>query len=91
MTTILKKAFFNKRIEPRYPCSGLVYFIYRKRLNEARLENYSRSGLCIQTNLFFRKGETITLSLPPSKYKHHKRKAKIVWNYAESCGVQFCD
>ena len=91
MTTILKKPFFNKRIEPRYPYSGLIYFVYRKSLNEARLENWSRSGLCMQTNRFFRKGETITLSLPPSKYEHHKRKAKIIWKNAQSCGVQFCD
>jgi hypothetical protein len=45
----------------------------------------------MQTNRFFRKGETITLSLPPSKYEHHKRKAKIIWKNAQSCGVQFCD
>jgi len=91
MTTVLKKTFFNKRIEPRYPYSGLIYFVYRKSLNEARLENWSRSGLCMQTNRYFRKGEIITLSLPPSKYKLHKRKAKIVWKNAQSCGVQFCD
>lgn len=91
MTISSKQTFFNKRIEPRYAYSGFIFFIYRKSLNEARLENWSRSGLCMKTNRYFRQGEVITLSLPPSKYKNHKRKAKIIWNNAESYGVQFCD
>lgn len=86
-----KKPFFNKRLKPRYPGSGLVYFIYQHSLNEARLENWSRSGLCMRTGRYLRQGEMITLSLPPSKYKNDKRKAKIVWKKAEFCGVQFCD
>ncbi|UCD78752.1 MAG: PilZ domain-containing protein [Desulfobacterales bacterium] len=91
MTISSKKSFFNKRIEPRFPYSGFVFFIYKKSLNEARLENWSRSGLCMKTKRYFRQGEMITLSLPPSKYRDHKRQARIVWKNAESCGVQFCD
>jgi hypothetical protein len=91
MTISSKKSFFNKRMEPRFPYTGFVFFVYQKVLNKARLENWSRSGLCMRTNGYFRRGETVTLSLPRSKYKNHKRKAKIVWKNAERCGVEFCD
>jgi len=91
MTSASKKPFFNKRREPRYPYSGIVVFAYKKNLNEGILTNWSRSGLCMKTNRFFRTGEVITLSLPPSKYKNKNRKAKIVWKKADACGVQFCD
>jgi hypothetical protein len=83
--------FFNQRKEPRHPYSGLVLFVYKKNLNEGILKNWSRSGLCMITQRFFRKGEVITLSLPPSKYKNNNRKARIVWKKADGCGVQFCD
>jgi len=91
MTNSENKSFFNKRIEPRYSYVGFVFFVYQKSLNEARLENWSRSGLCMKTKKYFHKGEMITLSLPPSKYKDHTRKAKVVWKNSECCGVQFCD
>ena len=86
-----KKPFINKRREPRHPYSGTVLFVYKKDLNEGKLENWSRSGLCMKTKRFFRKGEVITVSLPTSKYKKNKRKAKIIWEKVEECGVQFCD
>ncbi len=91
MTTSLKKSFFNQRKEPRYPYSGPVLFVYKKNLNEGKLKNWSRSGLCMKTNRFFRNGEMITVSLPTSKYKNNNRKAQIVWKNADRCGVQFCD
>jgi len=91
MTSASKKPFFNKRREPRYPYSGIVVFVYKKNLNEGILTNWSRSGLCMKTNRFFRTGEVITLSLPPSKYKNNNRQARIVWKKADACGVQFCD
>ena len=78
-------------MEPRYPYSGIVFFVYQKSLNKGRLENWSRSGLCMRTTGFFRRGQTLTMSLPRSRYKNHTRKAKIVWRNAERYGVQFCD
>jgi len=80
MTIFSQKAFFNKRKEPRYPNSGPVLFVYKKSLNEARLYNWSRSGLCLKTKRFFRKG---TVSLPPSKFKNKYRRAIIVWVLAD--------
>ena len=91
MTGSSKKTFFNKRREPRHPYSGSIVFVYKKNLNEGELKNWSRSGLCMITKRFFRKGEMITVSLPPSKYKDNNRKARIVWKKADGCGVQFCD
>jgi hypothetical protein len=91
MTISSKKLFLNKRKEPRYPYSGQVLFVYKKSLNEARLSNWSRSGLCLKTKRFFSKGAVITVSLPPSKFRDKYRRAIIVWRSAESCGVQFCD
>jgi len=86
-----KKPFLNKRREPRFDYSGLVFFVYEEDINEATLENWSRSGLCFKTNKVFCNGEVITVSLPPSKYKINNRKAKIVWKTEDGCGVQFCD
>jgi len=91
MTVSSAKIFFNKRKEPRYPYFGSVLFVYKKSLNEARLYNWSRSGLCLKTKRFFRKGEIITVSLPPSKFKDKNRHAIIIWGNAELCGAQFCD
>jgi len=91
MTSDLKKPFLNKRREPRYPYSGRVLFAYKRNLNEGKLENWSRSGLCMKTKRFFRRGEVITVALPPAKYKKNNRKAKIIWKRADGCGVQFCD
>jgi hypothetical protein len=91
MTINTKKPFFNKRREPRHPYSGRVLFVYKRNLNEGKLENWSRSGLCMKTKRFFRTGEMITVSLPPAKYKSSNRKAKIVWKKADDCGLQFCD
>jgi hypothetical protein len=45
----------------------------------------------MKTKSFLRKGEVITVSLPTSKYKDNSRKAMIVWNMEDGCGVQFCD
>jgi hypothetical protein len=91
MTSASKQPFLNKRREPRHPFSGVILFVYKKNLNEGKLINWSRSGLCMQTNRFFRKGEVITISLPPSIYKNNNRRARIVWKKADGCGVQFCD
>jgi hypothetical protein len=91
MTSDSKIPFFNKRREPRHPYSGRVLFVYKRNLNEGKLENWSRSGLCMKTKRIFRTGEMITVSLPPSKYKTSNRKAKIVWRKADGCGVQFCE
>jgi hypothetical protein len=91
MRSASKNPFFNKRGEPRHPYSGLVSFVYKKHLNEGTLKNWSRSGLCMKTKRFLRKGEVITVSLPTSKYKNNNRNARIVWKKADGCGVQFCD
>jgi len=91
MTREPKRPFFNQRREPRHPYSGRVLFVYKKNLNEGHLENWSRSGLCMKTKRFFRTGEMITVSLPPSKYRNSNRKAQIVWRKADGCGVRFCD
>jgi hypothetical protein len=91
MRSTSRNPFFNKRGEPRHPYSGFVSFVYKKKLNEGSLKNWSRSGLCMKTTRFFRKGDVITVSLPTSKYKNNNRKARIVWNKADGCGLQFCD
>lgn len=91
MTINSNKPFFNKRGEPRQPYSGIILFVYKKSLNEGKIKNWSRSGLCMKTKRIFFKGEVITVSLPPSKYKNNNRKARIVWKKADGCGVQFCD
>ncbi len=91
MISTSNEPFFNKRKEPRYPYSGPVLFVYKKKLNEGKMRNWSRSGLCMQTKRFFGKDDVITISLPPSKYKNNNRKARVVWKKADGCGVQFCD
>ena len=88
MTTSSAKLFLNKRKEPRNSYSGLISFIYRKNLYTGRLINYSPSGLFIESDSLFVKGENITLTLPPSKYKNYKQKGRIIWKNDDGCGVQ---
>jgi len=88
MTNSSAKLFLNKRKEPRNSYSGLISFIYRKNLYTGRLINYSSSGLFIESDSLFVKGENITLTLPASKYKNYKQKGRIIWKNDDGCGVQ---
>ncbi len=91
MTAISTNPFFNQRKEPRFSCVGSVVFVYKKNLDKGKLQNWSRSGLCMKTNRFFRIGEEITVSLPQSKFKINNRKAKIIWKKSDGCGLKFSD
>ena len=88
MTTSSANPFLNKRKEPRNSYTGLISFVYKKQLYPGQLKNYSLSGLFIKADILFFKGEKITVTLPASKYKNHKRKGRIVWKNDEGCGVQ---
>lgn len=82
------KVFANQRKEPRNPYSGSISFIYKKNLYPGELVNYSQSGLFLKSAIFFDKGQSITVTLPTSKYKVQKQKGRIVWCNATGCGVQ---
>ncbi|UCE51199.1 MAG: PilZ domain-containing protein [Desulfobacterales bacterium] len=91
MVTSSEKLFVNKRKEPRQSYSGEIFFAYKKHLYKGKLKNLSPSGLFIQADSIFIKGEMITVSLPVSKYKNNKQRGRIVWNNTKGCGVQLCE
>jgi len=85
-----KKLFVNRRKEPRQSYSGDIFFAYKKHLYKGTLINFSPSGLYIQADRIFIKGEMITVSLPVSKYKNNKQRGRIVWNNSKGFGVRLC-
>jgi hypothetical protein len=62
--------------------------VYKKNLYPGELVNYSQSGLFLKSAIFFDKDEVITVTLPASKYRTPKQKARIVWCNRQGCGVQ---
>ena len=91
MTSSSEKLFVNKRKEPRKPYSGLIYFVYKKKLYPGKLRYYSPSGLFIKAENFFVECEMITVTLPALKYKNHRKRDRIVWKNTEGCGVQLSE
>ena len=74
MTTPSAKLFFNKRKEPRNYYSGLISFVYRKKLYPGQLINYSASGLFIESDSLFVEGDMITVTMRDEKSNISKKK-----------------
>jgi hypothetical protein len=89
MATRSDKLFSNTRKVPRHPFSGLVSFVYKKKLYPGKLKNYSADGMFIIADNFFIEGEMITIALSLSDHKSDLREGRIIWRNAEGCGVQF--
>jgi hypothetical protein len=78
----------EKRIAPRKPYSGSIFFTSEDGLNEGRLKNFSKYGLYIETKAWLSVGEIITVALPHLNSKGIKCKGQIMWRNSQGCGVE---
>ena len=82
------KNCFDKRIHPRNPYSGHIYFATKTQLFEGVLKNFSRHGLFIKTPEILSIGEFITVALPYVDDKEGKVLGQILWQNPEGYGVE---
>jgi hypothetical protein len=89
MKVFNRKAKMDKRIYPRKPYSGNIFFVTKNGFNEGRLKNLSRSGLFIKSKARLQVGEIITMALPFLKGKNDKCKGQIMRTEKEGLGIEF--
>jgi hypothetical protein len=82
------KTNFEKRIHPRSPYSGHIFFSTESQLFEGALENFSQHGLFIKTSEILTIGEVITVALPYRDKKHGKVLGQILWQNREGYGIE---
>ena len=78
----------EKRIDPRIPYSGHIFFTTKRGFYEGELKNYSKNGLFIKTHENLTLGEFITVALPYVEDKQIKFQAQIIWRNHEGYGVE---
>jgi hypothetical protein len=78
----------NKRIDPRIPYSGNIFFSTSNGFFEGELTNYSRYGLFIKTQENLTLGEIITVALPYVENKQIKFQAQILRGNNEGYGLE---
>ena len=83
-----RKAKMDKRVYPRKPYSGSVFFVAKNGFNEGRLKDFSRSGLFIGSKARLSVGDIITLALPFLKGKKVKCKGQIMRRNKEGFGIE---
>ena len=88
MNNVQRTAVVEKRIEPRKPYSGHIFFVTKDGLYEGSLKNYSRHGLFIATRVLLPVGELLAIALPYLDVKASKRKGQILWSSKEGFGVE---
>jgi len=88
MHIVNKKNSLDKRIKPRRPYSGNIFFTTKNGFNEGRLKNFSHHGLFIATTACLSVGEILTIALPHLNGKNIKCKGHIIWRNREGCGVE---
>jgi hypothetical protein len=74
----------DRRCEPRRNYSGFIFFAAHNRVSEGILQNFSRSGLFILSEIRVEIGDCITIALP---YTDDKRSGRIVWRNPDGFGV----
>ncbi len=84
-----RKAKMDKRVYPRKPYSGSVFFVAKNGFNEGRLKDLSRSGLFINSKARLRIGEIITMALPFLKGKNDKCKGQIMRRDNQGFAIEF--
>jgi len=88
MKMVNQKNSVDKRIKPRKPSSGNIFFTSKNGFYEGRLNNFSRYGLFIQTTASLHVGEIITVALPHLSGKNIKCKGQIIWRNMVGCGIE---
>jgi len=84
----ITKKVRDKRIDPRIPYSGHIFFAAKSGILEGELSNYSKNGLFIKTQEDLTLGEIITVALPYVENKKIKFEAQILWRNNEGYGVE---
>jgi hypothetical protein len=84
----ITKKDFDKRIDPRVPYSGHIFFTTKSGFFEGELKNYSKHGLFIKTEEDLTLGEIITVALPYVENKQIKFQAQILWRNNEGYGLE---
>ena len=88
MINVQRSAGVEKRIEPRKPYSGPIFFVTKDGLYEGRLKNYSRHGLFIATRVLLPVGELLEIALPYLDVNAAKCKGQILWRSKDGFGVE---
>ena len=88
MKKVNREKNWEKRIKPRKPYTGHIFFATKNGVNEGRLKNYSRYGLFIETEVRLAVGEIITIALPYLNRKHTKYRGQIIWCNDEGFGIE---
>ena len=84
-----RKAKMDKRVYPRKPYSGDVFFVANNGFNEGRLKDLSRSGLFINSKARLPVGEIITMALPFLNGKNDKCKGQIMRSDKQGFAIEF--
>jgi len=79
---------FERRIYPRTPYSGHIFFATKDRFFEGVLVNFSRYGLFIKISEPFVLEEILTIALPFIMVPQYKYKGQIVRCDKEGIGVE---
>ena len=88
MKIVNQKNSLDKRIKPRKPSSGNIFFTSKNGFYEGRLNNFSRYGLFIETTACLSEEEIITIALPHLDGKDLKCKGQVMWRNKEGCGIE---
>lgn len=78
----------ERRINPRNPYSGSIFFATKNGFWEGRLKNYSRFGLFIETNVSLGVGDILIIALPYLNLKHTKCRGQIVRCKKKGLGIE---
>ena len=88
MEQLKKEKSFDKRLKPRKPYSGHIFFTAKSGLHEGQLKNYSQHGLYIESKASLSLGEVITVALPYLENDNVKCKGQVMWCTRYGCGVE---
>ena len=78
----------DKRIDPRIPYTGHIFFATKSDIFEGELTNYSKHGLFIKTRENLNLGDIITVALPYVKNKQIKFQAQLLWRNNQGYGLE---
>ncbi len=84
----ITKKVFDKRMNPRIPYSGHIFFTTKSGFFEGELTNYSRHNLFVKTQENLTSGEIITVALPYVGKNQIKFQAQILWRNHEGYGLE---
>jgi Tfp pilus assembly protein PilZ len=79
---------YDKRIKPRKPYLGRIFFTSKNGFYEGKLKNFSHHGLFIETKACLSVGEIITIALPHLNGKNIKCKGQVMWRNRFGCGIE---